>query len=127
MIPEACPNHVLLQPTAFRFDDPLRWYETTERARELLDQFPEFTFSHIEWGAYAWPGGYEIYYIVHDGGVLCHHCANNELMHTIDPENDQFYITGADVHWEGPPIYCDHCAREVQSVHGDPDAEDSET
>lgn len=124
MRPEPCPRHVLLQP--MKFSEPIPWYETAERARELLDP-SEFTFSHLEWEAYAWPGGYEIYYIVHDGGVLCHNCANDELMRTIDPDDDQFYIIDSDVLWEGPSIYCDHCNREIQSAYGDPNAEDSET
>lgn len=125
MRPEPCPSHVLLQP--MRLDEPLPWYETAERARELLDQFPDFTFSHLFWERYVWPGGYEIYYILHDCGVLCHNCANDELMRTIDPDFHDWYIVDSDVLWEGPSIYCDHCNREIQSAYGDPNAEDSET
>lgn len=117
-----CPNHVLLQPV--KFDEPIRWYETGNRARELLDQFPDFTFSHLFWDTYAWPGGYEIHYLAKDGGVLCHNCANEELMRTIDPDDEQFYIVDGDVHWEGAPLMCDHCGREIESEYGDPDAED---
>ena len=25
------------------------------------------------------------------------------------------------IHWEGPPIHCDHCGREIASEYGDPD------
>lgn len=117
------PNHVLLQPSMGR---PIPWYEQPERAKELLEQFPEFTFSHLEWESYAWPGGYELHYYTKDCGVLCHQCANAELMRTIDPDDYQFYIVERDVLWEGPSITCDHCGREIESAYGDPDAEDNE-
>lgn len=119
---KAEPNHVLLQPSPV--GEPIKWYELGARARELMIQFPEFTFSHLEWEPYAWAGGYEIHYYVKDGGVLCHQCANAELMRTIDPDDEQFNIIACDVHWEGPPTACDHCNREIQSAYGDPDAED---
>ena len=115
----ASPNHVLLQP--LQFDEPLTWYETADRARELLEQFPDFSFSHLFWDGYAWPGGYEIHYITQDGGVLCHQCANKEVMRTIDPDDDQFCIVEADVLWEGPSITCDHCNREIHSEYGEVD------
>ena len=77
-------KHVLLQPCTFGGTIP--WYEPSDNARNVLDQFPDFTFSHLEYEAYAWPGGYEISYLVKDGGVLCHQCANAELMRTLDPD-----------------------------------------
>lgn len=120
MRPEPCPTHVLV-------GDYGKYHESAYSARGLLQLMPQVQFSHLEWEAYAWPGGYEIYYIVHDGGVLCHNCANDELMRTIDPDFHDWYIVDSDVLWEGPSIYCDHCNREIQSAYGDPDAEDSET
>ena len=107
------PNHVLLQPTPLR-GKPIRWYEPGERAREILDQFPDFAFSHLEWQAYAWPGGYEIHYYAKDGGVLCHNCANQELMRTVDPDDTQFYIVACQVNYEDPDRYCDHCNRRIE-------------
>ena len=32
------PNHILLQPSQ---GTPIKWYEPGDRARELLDQFPD--------------------------------------------------------------------------------------
>lgn len=119
---EPCPRHVLV-------GDYGKYYENTYSARGFLQLMPQVEFSHLEWDAYAWPGGYEICYVLNDGDLLCHSCANDNLLRTIDPDDDQFYIVDADVHWEGPPIYCDHCNREIESEYGDPDepeAEDSE-
>lgn len=103
--------HVLLQPSTNR---PIKWYERAARAREVMDQFPGFTFSHLEWESYAWPGGYEVYYLVRDGGVLCHQCANEHLNRTIDPEDWEWYIVAANTMYEGVD-YCDHCSRAISA------------
>ena len=28
-------------------------------------------FERVEWDSWAWPGGYPLYYLCDDGGVLC--------------------------------------------------------
>ena len=109
----AQPNHVLLQPSIGK---PIPWYKQGPRAREILDQFPDFTFSHLEWESYAWPGGYPLFYATEDCGTLCPTCANENLMRTIDPDDDQFYIVDADVNWESV-LGCDHCGRLIDSAY----------
>ena len=109
-------DHVLLQPST---GSPIPWYEPSQRARELLEQFPDFTFSHLEWQSYAWPGGYEIVYVVQDGGILCHQCANVELMRTLDPDDNQFHIVGDFVNWEDTGLFCDHCNRKIEPEYGE--------
>ena len=117
-------NHVLLQPSLINEGAGSLWYEPAARARELLEQFPDFTFSHLEWPSYAWPGGYEIHYYAKDSGVLCHKCANEHVMRTLDSDDEQFYIVGGGVYWEGPAILCDHCGRDIEAAYGDPWAEE---
>lgn len=82
--------------------------------------------------SYAWPGGYPIYYLTEDSGVLCPNCANGDNgseAHTESedcdhcPDDRQWLIVAADIHWEGPPMDCDHCGGEIESAYGDPDAE----
>jgi hypothetical protein len=77
---------------------------------------------------YAFPGGYEFHYLTADGGALCHGCANREngSIASTGPspdgiEDDQWRIVNRFIHWEGPPIHCDHCGREIASEYGDPD------
>lgn len=63
-----------------------------------------------------WPGGYPIYYMDTDGCILCPKCAN---------ENDDFTaeLTSYSVHWEGPPLICEHASCVIESAYGDPDEE----
>ena len=110
-------QHVLLQSCTF--GGPIAWYESTNSARDVLNQFPDITFSHLEYQSYAWPGGYEISYIAKDGGALCHQCANRELERTLDPDDDQFYIVDEFINWEDSDIYCDHCNRRIESAYGE--------
>ena len=75
---------------------------------------------------FAWPGGYPIYYLTEDNGVLCPGCANGlngSCAYTEDQkdnfnEDAQWHIIAADVHWEGDSIFCDHCQREIESAYG---------
>lgn len=110
------PNHVLISDRGMIFREP------ADNVRLMFD-IGGVTFSHLEWSKFAWPGGYEIHYYAKDGGVLCVDCANKEVMRTIDPDDEQFYIVGADLHQEGPPIQCDHCSRAIESDYGDPEVE----
>ena len=77
--------------------------------------------------AWAWPGGYEIHYLTYDGGVLCHRCANGrnrslarEWVDMAMPtaEEAQWALVGCDVHYEGDPLYCDHCGAVIESAYG---------
>lgn len=78
-----------------------------------------------EFPAFAWPGGYPIAYTTADAGTLCAGCANgqngSEASTDTDAPSDWRLVSG-DVHWEGPPLTCDHCAAEIESAYGDPDA-----
>lgn len=80
-------------------------------------------------------GGYEIHYITEDNGTLCHECANrqngSEAYIGTDPSGElgsdpQWHIVGHDCHWEGQPITCEHCNREIISEYGDPDDDETE-
>ncbi len=65
--------------------------------------------------AFAWPGGYPMYYVTRDGLTICPQCAGD------DEKNDSDPVVGGDVFWEGPPMWCDDCGREMESAYGDPD------
>lgn len=73
---------------------------------------------------YAWPGGYPIYYLMADGGVICADCANKEteLIAQADEYLDkQWQIEGKDINWEDASMYCDHCSRRIESAYAEPE------
>jgi hypothetical protein len=74
----------------------------------------------------ACPGGYGIFYLTADGGVLCPgpECANGPESLGTDPDcpdDDQWRVVAQDIYWEGPPIQCDHCGKALESEYGDPE------
>lgn len=87
--------------------------ESTDSARNWVDTWPDVKFERMEYEPYAWPGGYEIHYYTDDGGILCHQCANAELLRTLDPDDPQFHIVEEDVNWEIQDLFCDHCGRQI--------------
>lgn len=72
---------------------------------------------------YTWPGGYQVFYIDNNKGLLCPECAQKSL---DDPDElpDLKPIAG-DVYYEGPTIYCDQCNRAIESAYGDPNEADN--
>jgi hypothetical protein len=93
--------------------------------RTILTREPDGTLP-----AFTWPGGYPLYYLCADGGTLCPACANgengSEASEAADAPAD-WRLVAQDVHWEGPPLSCDHCGAAVESAYGDPDARRGET
>lgn len=52
--------------------------------------------------AYAWPGGYQMYYMDNSGYYLCPDCANAH-------EEYDGVVTDYDVNYEDPLMACDSC------------------
>jgi hypothetical protein len=67
---------------------------------------------------YAWPGGYEIFGITDDGGVLCCGCMKKEYkqvayarMHDL---RDGWHVVAIDATCNvDSTTTCDHCGREI--------------
>lgn len=69
--------------------------------------------------SYAWPGGYPIYYLCEDGGILCPDCARQAEKEGLStPDNPQWHIVGAEVNWEDAHLNCDHCYKRIESAYG---------
>jgi len=75
--------------------------------------------------AHAWPGGYPIYYLCADGGILCPACANAESAvkqadeHADCPDYDQWRIVAGDVNWEDSGLTCENCSGHIESAYAD--------
>lgn len=76
---------------------------------------------------YAWPGGYPIYYVTKDCGVLCPGCANDPTnpVTEYDPKKGvtidevEWAIIAAEINYENEHLRCDHCGNRVESAYGE--------
>ena len=83
--------------------------------------------THKSWEKWAWPGGYPIYYVCKDGGILCSHCANENIKLTSDPEAaSDWCIVATDINYEDPDLTCDHCSKHIESAYCASDDEGQE-
>jgi hypothetical protein len=75
--------------------------------------------------AFAWPGGYPIYYLCADGGILCPQCANKESAvkeadeHLDYPDFDQWRIVAGDINWQDVSLTCDNCSQRIESAYSE--------
>lgn len=77
----------------------------------------------------VWPGGYPVFYLTADAGVLCPDCANgdNGSEATTAADAPRYWqVVDAGIHWEGPDETCAHCAAAIPSAYGDPDTDEEE-
>jgi len=82
----------------------------------------EFT-SQLKAGAYAWPGGYPLYFITKDGAALSFDAAkeNRQLItESIDNDcNDGWQVVCCDVNWEDGELSCDHSGGKIESAYAE--------
>lgn len=72
---------------------------------------------------YAWPGGYPLFLLMSDGAALCCDCGKKEyrqIVYSIRHNlQDGWQVNGADVNWEDPELYCDHCGERIESAYAE--------
>lgn len=72
---------------------------------------------------FAWPGGYPLYYATLNGCALCPDCMTKEraqiMRSTVEGQNDGWAVSGQDVNWEDPDLYCDHCSKRIESAYAE--------
>ena len=70
--------------------------------------------------AYAWPGGYPMFYVTSDGAALCPKCINDSSnpIH-FDGLSDGWKVEGYDVNWEDSQLFCDHCNKRIESAYAE--------
>lgn len=67
--------------------------------------------------SYAFPGGYPLYYLCKDSGVICPSCVNSNLDLIVDKDDAQWYIVAADVNYEDTDLTCDHCHKPIEAAY----------
>lgn len=65
--------------------------------------------------AYAWPGGYPIFYLDGENSVLCPDCADSAR----EDEVKSFRPVACDVNYEDDSLYCDQCSKQIESAYGE--------
>ncbi len=78
--------------------------------------------------AFAWPGGYPIYYLFADGEVCCPSCANgqNGSLASETTDDKQWRLVAAGVNDEDDNMICSHCGGKIESSYGDLDESESD-
>lgn len=80
--------------------------------------------------SYAFPGGYPIFYVTKDSGILCPDCVNANLGQCLGEteggsEYKQWQLAGYDINYEDNSLYCDHCNKKIESAYGEDDSNDA--
>jgi len=72
---------------------------------------------------YAWPGGYPLFGVFHDGGACCHKCASaeREAIGTTTG-SDGWGLIGLEINYEDPELFCSHCSSRIESAYAEPEA-----
>ncbi len=71
--------------------------------------------------AYAWPGGYPIFYMAADDSVVCSTCANSPDYRTWNEDDIEHILVASDINWESTDLYCDDCGERIESAYADDD------
>lgn len=66
--------------------------------------------------AYAWPGGYPLFYMDRENSTLCVDCARKS--DTVD-EVPQFRPIAAAINYEDGDLYCGQCSCRIESAYGE--------
>jgi len=69
--------------------------------------------------AYAWPGGYPMFYVTSRDEVCCTRCANDPAT-PLSSYGDETIVAG-DANWENPELYCE-CGDRIESAYAEDDA-----
>ena len=76
-------------------------------------------------GAYAWPGGYPLYFITADGEALCFKCAKENAKQIMSNQFDNWHydwrVIGCEINYEDNDLQCCHCNSKIESAYGEED------
>lgn len=78
----------------------------------------------VKQGAWAWPGGYPIYFIASDGAPLSFEAVAENLEQCAEATQTQdkggWCIVAADINWEDTELTCEHKGVRIPSAYGNP-------
>ena len=82
--------------------------------------------AQLESGAFAWPGGYPLYFVMYDGEVMsfAYAKANADLIRESIASNatDDWRVIGCEVNWEDASLYCCGNNQRIESAYAEDEA-----
>lgn len=74
-------------------------------------------------GAYAWPGGYPMFFITSDGEALSFDAVRAEYAQVSrairDKSSDGWRVVACEINYEDAELACAHSGNRIESAHGD--------
>jgi hypothetical protein len=75
-------------------------------------------------GAYAWPGGYPLFWVMADGGACAFNVAKDERRFMLqaladNSRSDQWRPVAIEVNWEDADLRCDATGELIESAYGE--------
>ena len=120
------PSHLFLSSDGTLFDTrvpdwwafPLRRkYSYTHREINTVAELK----ATLRAGAYAWPGGYPMYFFTSDGAALSFEAVQAEfyqcaysIRHGI---NDGWRVVGCEINYENADLVCDHTGKRIEAAY----------
>ena len=79
--------------------------------------------AQLESGAYAWPGGYPLFFVTSDGEAMSfdYAKANADLIREsiASKATDDWRVIGCEVNWEDPALYCCGSNQRIESAYAE--------
>lgn len=88
-----------------------------------IDSISDFRRA-IRNGAYAWPGGYPLFFITADCASLSFEAAKQERRAILEALRDNkthsgWRVAACEVNWEDPDLYCEHTGKRIESAYAE--------
>jgi hypothetical protein len=81
-------------------------------------------------GPYAWPGGYQLFFITRDGAALSFAAVREQFRNVcwdfLEDASTGWRIDGLDINYEDADLRCDHTGELIPAAYADPDADEQE-
>jgi hypothetical protein len=105
---------------------PLR--QRFERSCHVIQSVADLKATLRE-GQWIWPGGYPLFFITSDGGVLSFEAVRQELrsvMWSIRRKvGDGWRVVACEANYEEPDLFCDHLGCRIPSAYAEDRTEDA--
>ena len=72
----------------------------------------------LRYGPYAWPGGYPLYFVAHDGEPLSFDAVRDNFRQVLRGY-DGWRVIGVQVNWEDPELFCAHYGNRIESAYAE--------